>query len=84
MWHRNHPFMIHLPAGQHAICSCGESLEPPLCDKSGGRSCKSQTLTLDTPRMVAVCACGKSKTMPTCDGSHGYDHKNKPRRKQSL
>ncbi|MBF0624235.1 MAG: CDGSH iron-sulfur domain-containing protein [Magnetococcales bacterium] len=69
----NHPIILHLDAGEHRICHCGASHDPPLCDRSAGARCqKAAVLRLEQARTVPICTCGRSGRLPVCDGRHGY------------
>jgi CDGSH-type Zn-finger protein len=66
-----HPTPLHLPAGKHALCTCGSSSHGAFCDGSHQGTGKApHLLELEAPKTVYSCSCGASGTMPFCDGSH--------------
>lgn len=71
MWQQE-PFQIELPAGKTlAVCSCGKTSTPPLCDGSHkGSEDKPHLVKYDKDKTLWVCGCGKSGVRPFCDGSH--------------
>ncbi len=65
------PLKVPLDAGTHAVCACGRTATPPLCDGSHrGTDARPTMLTLDAPLRYAWCRCGRSAKHPTCDGTH--------------
>lgn len=65
------PSPMTMPAGSHALCSCGLSRNGAFCDGSHQGSGKSpQILTLEEEQTVFLCSCGTSARKPFCDGSH--------------
>lgn len=77
MFNRLHPFILSLPAGEHRLCGCGDSSDPPLCDQA---ECpKAIAIQLPAARTLAVCGCGRTRIPPYCDGRHGDVEKKKRR-----
>lgn len=65
------PLKVELAAGTHAICACGGTATPPLCDGSHrGTDVRPAIVTLDGPLRYAWCRCRQSATLPACDGTH--------------
>ncbi len=65
------PSVIHIPAGDHYICMCGQSKNLPYCDGSHqGTPHSPRHVTMPTAGQVAICSCQKSASPPFCDGSH--------------
>lgn len=71
MW-QNEPFELKLPAGKTAaICRCGKTSVPPMCDGSHkGSEFTPELLKYDKDKTLWVCGCGKSGAKPFCDGTH--------------
>jgi len=71
MAYDNSPWSGKLTAGNHFICSCGESSNKPFCDGNHSGSGKTPTkLEVSEEKSVALCMCGKTTNGPLCDGSH--------------
>lgn len=67
----SHPAVHNLPAGNHALCTCGLSKNGPYCDGSHqGTDATPHILKLEAPKTVYLCNCGASGKGPFCDGSH--------------
>ena len=67
----NSPISAQLGAGEHYICRCGRTGNPPFCNGAHENTRFSPvTITLDKPAEVHVCRCNKTATPPYCDGSH--------------
>lgn len=65
------PTPVDLPAGTHALCTCGLTANPPFCNGAHlGSGSTPHLLELSEARTVHLCACGASGTIPFCDGSH--------------
>jgi CDGSH-type Zn-finger protein len=66
-----HPSPLTLPAGTHALCTCGLSRNGAFCDGSHQGSGQSpHILKLDAEQTVYLCSCAASAKTPFCDGSH--------------
>lgn len=60
-----------LAPGLHAICGCGRTGSPPICDASHGAHGGPVIHRVEGPHQnVAWCTCGGSGKLPYCDGSH--------------
>ncbi|MEB3243883.1 MAG: CDGSH iron-sulfur domain-containing protein [Cyanobacteriota bacterium] len=60
-----------LPAGVHALCSCGRSRHGWMCDGAHlGTGRIAYELRLERAATVWLCGCGRSRRYPLCDGSH--------------
>ncbi|TAL60125.1 MAG: CDGSH iron-sulfur domain-containing protein [Legionella sp.] len=51
-------------------CSCGQSKNPPLCDR--GECCNEKAIAFvaEANEDVTLCNCKQTKNPPFCDGSH--------------
>lgn len=68
---RPRPIVKLLAPGVHALCACGKSGTPPLCDASHGPEGGPVLHEVKgTHENVAWCTCGDSLRLPYCDGSH--------------
>ena len=66
-----HPSPLTLPAGTHALCTCGLSNNGAFCDGSHqGSSHSPHILRIEEEQTVYLCSCGASAKTPFCDGSH--------------
>ena len=66
-----HPSPLTLPAGTHALCTCGLSKNGAFCDGSHqGSGHVPHILKLEEEQTVYLCSCGASAKNPFCDGSH--------------
>lgn len=66
-----HPTPLTLPAGTHALCTCGLSQSGAFCDGSHkGSGSVPYILKLEQEQTVSLCSCGASANKPFCDGSH--------------
>ncbi|MGE4157925.1 MAG: CDGSH iron-sulfur domain-containing protein [Planctomycetota bacterium] len=71
MSYQSRPWVGEIPAGSHALCTCGNTQKAPYCDGAHRGSGKVPVkLTLEAAQKMAVCACGKTSASPRCDGSH--------------
>ena len=67
----SHPTVRELPAGTHALCTCGLSKNGLFCDGSHqGSDHTPHILRLEAPKTVYLCNCGATGNRPFCDGSH--------------
>jgi CDGSH-type Zn-finger protein len=65
------PTPLDLPAGSHALCSCGRSRHGVYCDGAHlGTGRVAYELRLEVPTTVMLCGCGHSRRYPLCDGRH--------------
>jgi CDGSH-type Zn-finger protein/uncharacterized protein YciI len=66
-----HPSPLTLPAGTHALCTCGLSQNGAFCDASHqGCGQSPRILKLEEEQTIDLCTCGTSANKPFCDGSH--------------
>ena len=67
----SHPSPLTLPAGTHALCTCGLSNNGAFCDGSHqGSGHSPHILRIEEEKTVYLCGCGASAKTPFCDGSH--------------
>lgn len=66
------PAKVHLEPGKtYAYCTCGESLNQPMCDGShGGTGFKPQLFTVEAESDAFLCRCKRTGNAPYCDGTH--------------
>ena len=67
----SHPASHNLPAGTHALSTCGLSSNGLFCDGSHqGSTRMPHILKLEAPKTVHLCNFGATGNSPCCDGSH--------------
>jgi len=74
----NAPIKVNLSKGQeYYFCTCGKSLNQPLCDGSHtGTSFSPKAIVSDSNEEAYLCACKHTSNPPYCDGTHKQFSKN--------
>jgi CDGSH iron-sulfur domain-containing protein 3 len=74
MYDNKKNYVISAKAGESfAICKCGETSTPPLCDgthKKNTSGIKPFIQKSEKDEDLFVCGCGGSQNKPFCDGTH--------------
>jgi len=65
------PTVLKLQPGEYWWCSCGKSVNQPLCDGSHkGSKFAPQKVELTEEKNIALCNCKQSENGAFCDGTH--------------